>query len=206
VRPDRVIAFDYLRGFVVSLVVLRHSVLAYRQYGHFDRRHYLLSSAPIVDDAKWLGFDLIVLFDDAWFTPLLLLLSGLFVWPGLARTGSTAYCRTRLLRLGVPFAVAVLSVIPLAYYPSFRMTGATIGFAEFWTRTIFSGPWPSGPAWFLAVLLAFDIAAAVVWRPGARGNDNGAVLPPPLACFGWLAALSGWLTFRCWRCLAPCIG
>ncbi len=173
---QRIVAFDYLRGFIVVLVVLHHSMLAYAGFGHFDRVHYLWSSAPIVDASKWYGFDLIVLCSDSYFMPLMFLLSGLFVWPSLRRKGSLAYCRDRLLRLGLPFAVAVVSVMPLAFYPSFRLTGSALGFGEFWTNTIFVGPWPSGPAWFVGVLLAFDLAAAaihaIVPRVGGRGASG----------------------------------
>jgi surface polysaccharide O-acyltransferase-like enzyme len=167
-RAERVVALDYLRGCVVVLVVLHHSVLAYCRFGHFDTRHYLWSTAPIVDDAKWLGFDVLVLFNDSFFMPLMFLLSGLFVWSGLNRKGAGGYARDRLLRLGLPFAVAVLTVIPLAYYPSFRMTGATSGFFVFWSEVILSGPWPSGPAWFIGVLLGFDLLAAAVHASGWR--------------------------------------
>jgi glucans biosynthesis protein C len=192
VRLGRIVAFDYLRGFIVVLVVLHHSVLAYCRFGHFDRLHYLRSSAPIVDPAKWLGFDLIVLFNDGYFMPLMFLLSGLFAWPALTRKGSVVYCRDRLLRLGLPFAIAAVSVMPLAYFPSFRMTGATAGFGEFWTDMIVSGPWPSGPAWFVGVLLAFDLAAAAIHtifgRVAAAGAERVGSLP--LQWFGSLVVLS----------------
>ncbi len=198
-RSGRIAALDHLRGFVVVLVVLHHSVLAYCLYGHFDRRHWLWSSAPVVDSTKWLGFDVVVAFDDAWFMPLMFLLSGLFVRSSLSRKGGLAYCRDRLLRIGLPFAIAVVIVIPLAYYPSFRMTGATAGFGEFWVQTIFSGPWPSGPAWFLGVLLAFDLAAALICRPFRR-STNAWVMPRPVVCFGWLVAVSaiGYLPLLVW--------
>jgi glucans biosynthesis protein C len=218
-RPGRIVAFDYLRGFVTTLVVLHHSLLAYCQFGYFDRQHYLWSTAPIVDHSKWLGFDLIVMFNDGYFMPLMFLLSGLFVWPSLARKGSAMYCRDRLLRLGMPFAVAVTTVIPLAYYPSFRMTGSDVGFGVFWMRTVFAGPWPAGPVWFLAVLLAFDLVAALVHSVAWRAND-AATLPRPLVCFGLLTALSAlgylpllalfgptrWLTFGPFAVQASRIG
>jgi peptidoglycan/LPS O-acetylase OafA/YrhL len=188
----RIVAFDYLRGIIVVLVVLHHSVLAYTRFSHFDRLHYLWSSAPIVDASKWLGFDLIVLFNDSYFMPLMFLLSGLFVWPSLTRKGSLHFAQDRLLRLAVPFAVAVVSVVPVAYYPSFRMTGASAGFGRFWMEMVSHGPWPSGPAWFLCVLLAFDLAAAAVHpmfrRPAVDGASN--VTLRPLQYFGFLVAMS----------------
>jgi glucans biosynthesis protein C len=219
---QRIVAFDYLRGFIVVLVVLHHSVLAYTRFSHFDRVHYLWSSAPIVDTSKWLGFDLIVLFNDSYFMPLMFLLSGLFVRPSLTRKGSLAYARDRLLRLGLPFAVAVVSVIPLAYYPSFRMSGATVGFGEFWTAMVLRGPWPAGPAWFIGVLLAFDLAAAATHAVFRRGNaaSPSNFMPKPLQCFGFLVALSAvgflpllmlagpvrWLTFGPFAVQASRIG
>jgi glucans biosynthesis protein C len=161
-RGARQIGPDYLRGFVIVLVVLHHAVLAYCRFGHFDPRHYLWSTAPIVDPQRWVGFDIAVLFNDSYFMPLMFLLSGLYVGPSLGRKGREAYLLDRLRRLGLPFALAVLTVMPLAYYPSYRMTGARIGFGAFWAQTVLDGPWPSGPAWFVAVLLGFDVVAVVV--------------------------------------------
>ena len=191
-RTGRIVAIDNLRGFVVLLVVMHHSMLAYCRFGHFDRRHYLWSSAPIVDGPGWLGFDVLVLFNDSFFMPYMFLLSGLFVWPSLVRKGPAAYFRDRLLRLGLPFAVGVATLVPLAYYPSFRMTGASIGFVDFWTQTVFSGPWPSGPLWFIAVLLGFDLAGVAVYGVVWQRNDvvRRRITPAPLACFGLLVALS----------------
>jgi uncharacterized membrane protein YcfT len=88
---SRVIGLDHLRGFVIALVVLHHSVLAYCRYAHFDRQHYLLSTAPVVDSERWPGFDLLVLVNDSFFMPLMFLLAGLFVWPSLRRKGAAGY-------------------------------------------------------------------------------------------------------------------
>jgi surface polysaccharide O-acyltransferase-like enzyme len=90
-------------------------------------------------------------------------LSGLFVWPSLARKGALVFMKDRLLRLGLPFTVIVLAIMPLAYYPSFQITGSKIGFADFWWNMITIGPWPAGPAWFIWLLLAFDAVAAGLW-------------------------------------------
>ena len=163
-RSDlRLLALDQLRGFIIVLVVLHHAILAYCTFGHIDRVHYALSTAPIVDTHRWVGFDLVVMLNDGFFMPLLFLLSGLFVPGGLARKTPVQFLRRRLLRLGLPFAVAELTLVPLAYYPSFLQAGGTSGFPAFWTQTITTGPWPSGPPWFIGILLLFDVVAALLF-------------------------------------------
>jgi surface polysaccharide O-acyltransferase-like enzyme len=70
--------------------------------------------------------------------------------------------------------------MPIAYYPTFlryHLPGTTdFNFFHFWWRTLTVGPWPSGPAWFLWVLLAFDIVAAALF----------ALMPRLLKIFGLL--------------------
>ncbi len=160
-------AIDSLRTVVTLLVVLHHSILAYAAFGYFDRRHYLWSTAPVVDPQRWAGFDLIVLFNDGWFMVAMFALSGLFVRQGIARHGAAGYLRRRAIRLGLPFLAAVLVLMPFAYYPSFHLTGSPLSLWQFWYRSVMEGPWPGGPAWFLWVLLVFDCVAAMVVRPHA---------------------------------------
>ncbi|MFS3136312.1 hypothetical protein ACLRDC_13195 [Gluconacetobacter sacchari] len=70
-------AIGMLRLFLTLAVVMHHSVLAYCVFGHFDRQHYLLSTAPIVDSERWRGFDLLVLWNDTYFMALMFFISGL---------------------------------------------------------------------------------------------------------------------------------
>jgi glucan biosynthesis protein C len=184
----RLVALDHLRGFIVGLVVLHHAVLAYCRFGHIDHHHYLLSTAPVVDSQRWAGFDILVLLNDSFFMPLMFLLSGLFVWGSLSRKGAWSFFRGRSLRLGLPFAVAVLTLVPLAYYPSWLEAGGEPGFAAFWGAMLIAGPWPSGPAWFVAVLLVFDVAAALIFSLLGRATTKSE--PPtmfgPARCFAVL--------------------
>ena len=129
------VAIDYLRAFVVLLVLAHHSVIAYAPYARFDQLHYLWG-APIADIARWRGFDLLALFNDTFFMSLMFFLSGLFVWPGLVRKGGLTFLRDRSLRLALPFAIMVVLLMPIAYYPSFRMTGADPGIVAFWWQCI----------------------------------------------------------------------
>ena len=67
--------------------------------------------------------------------------------------------------------------------------------ARIWWKTVTVGPWESGPIWFLAVLLAFDMLAAVVYRvaPGiveAIGRLSTASRNRPALAFWTLLAAS----------------
>ena len=77
--------------------------------------------------------------------------------------------------------------MPIAYYPTFlryHLPGTTdFNFFHFWWRTLTVGPWPSGPAWFLWVLLALDVIA---WRTRVSGSPS---LAPGLCMSRWLASM-----------------
>ena len=184
----RLAALDRLRGFLVLLVVLHHTVLAYCTFDHIDHRHYVLSTAPVVDGARWAGFDALVTINDAYFMSLLFLLSGLFLKDGLRRKGAWGYLRGRLLRLGLPFVLVELTLMPLAYYPSWLQAGGAPGIGAFWLRTVTAGPWPSGPPWFIGVLLLFDAVAAGLFAVTGRATAGAMRTPGPLLCFSLLLA------------------
>ena len=191
-QPGRLVALDHLRGVVVALVVLHHAVLAYCRFDRIDHRAYLLSTAPIVDGDRWAGFDAVVLLNDSFFMPMMFLLSGLFVWPSLVRKGPSAYLRDRFRRLALPLLIGLPTIVPLAYYPSYLQAVGPIDPVGYWVQTVFSGPWPSGPFWFIEVLLAFDVATVSLaaclprWRVAVPPWAH----PRPVAGFALLVAAS----------------
>jgi surface polysaccharide O-acyltransferase-like enzyme len=148
-------ALDRARTLITVLVVLYHSASNYTYFGHGD-------------PDRWIGFDLAVLFNDSFFMSLMFLISGLFVPDGLKKKGVNAFLHDRIWRLGFPFMVSIFVTMPIAYYPTFlryHFPGTTdFSFLHFWRRTLTTGPWPSGPAWFLWALLVLDTLAAVFWR------------------------------------------
>jgi peptidoglycan/LPS O-acetylase OafA/YrhL len=143
-------ALDRGRTFITMLVLIHHSVIAYTYFGHTDRDAFL-------------GFDCVVMFNDSFFMAAMFFLSGLFVWPSLQRKGTGWFLRDRCWRLGLPFVVCALLLMPVAYYAVSLRYHPEIGFAAFWWNMVTVGPWPSGPAWFVWVLLALDVVAAVVY-------------------------------------------
>ena len=147
----RNLSLDRGRTFLTLVVLLHHAVIPYTYFGHTDAK-------------SWIGFDMIVLATDSFFMAMFFFLSGLFVWPGIARKGPLNYLSDRLLRLGLPFVICAFTIIPLAYYAISLRHHPEVGFSEFWWTTITKGPWPSGPIWFLWVLFAFDLVACLLFR------------------------------------------
>src|SRR4051795_12330248 len=156
---ERIVPLDRARTFITLLVVLHHSVMNYTWFGNGDRM-------------RWLGFDLVVLFNDSFFMACMFFISGLFVRDSLARRGPADFLTNRAWRLGVPFLVSIFAVMPIAYYASFLRYHAPgtvdFNFFHFWYHMVTIGPWPSGSAWFLWVLLALDAIAALLWAAAPR--------------------------------------
>ncbi len=166
-RDLRVPAFDYLRSWGVLLVVLHHAVLAYVTFGFLNPLDPMQTFSPIVDSLKWIGFDRIALLNDTFFMPLLFFVSGLFVWTSLQRRGFVRFLYARFIRLGVPFILGLLVIIPVAFYPTVLenrlVYGVSKGFGTFWLDYVQGGFNPPGPFWFIWLLLAFDALAALWW-------------------------------------------
>jgi hypothetical protein len=171
---DRNAALDRARTFITVLVLANHAVVAYTAFGRFYPNHYLWSSAPIVDSQRWIGFNILTLFNDAFFMCLMFLLSGLFVWPSLQRKSVGHFLRDRMLRLGLPFLAMLFVLMPIAYYASFRLTGSKLGFFEFYLQNFRQGIWFDGPGWFIWFLLLLDLLAIPVFflAPGLIAAIN----------------------------------
>jgi hypothetical protein len=195
----RSIAINYLRAFITLLVLAHHAVLAYHPYAAapgttLNGPDRWWTAFPVVDSQRWAGFAVLAGFNDIFFMALMFFLSGLFVWKSLQRKGSGQFVRDRALRLGLPFIVAAAVVAPLAYYPSYLQTGAS-GVAGFWQQWKSLGNWPAGPAWFVWVLLTFDLIAAAMflvmpkWGE-ALGRISSRADRRPIIFFGLFVLLS----------------
>jgi surface polysaccharide O-acyltransferase-like enzyme len=184
--PVRVVALDRARSFITLLVVLYHSVLDYTWFGDGGKQ-------------RWLGFDLVALFNDSFFMACMFFLSGLFVCGSLARHGPAGFLKRRGWRLGVPYLVSIFFVVPISYYADFlryRPPGtADFNVFHYWWQMLAVGPWPSGAVWFLWVLLALDAIAALLWVTArgaidALGRAIDALRDRPIMAFVAFAAFS----------------
>src|SRR5579872_944641 len=116
------------------MVIAHHSSLAYTTFAYFDKQDMFRSTAPIVDVTRWVFFDYAENFNDVFFMSLMFFISGLFVYQSLHKHGTLGFIRDRFLRLGVPFLFAVVFLMPIAYYPSWQLTGQSTGFLNFYKR------------------------------------------------------------------------
>src|SRR5258708_4245545 len=144
-------ALDRARTFITMLVLIHHGVSACTCSGHTGRQSFL-------------GFDGVVLLKVSFFMSAMFFLSGLCVWPSLKRKGTGWFLRDRWWRLGLPFVICALILMPIAYYAVELRLHPDVSFPAFWWKTITVGPWMIGPAWFVWVLLALDVIAALVYR------------------------------------------
>src|SRR6266508_1266363 len=127
----RIVALDRARTFITRWVLIQHSAVNYTHFGSGDKM-------------RWLGFDLVVLFNDSFFMACMFLISGLFVHGSLSRRGVSNFLQDRAWRLGIPFLVSIFVLMPIAYYPTFlryHLPGTTdFNFLHFWLRTLTVDP------------------------------------------------------------------
>ena len=121
------LALVNLRAIVILIVLAFHSVLPYLAFlpptpYPFDSAPYQWLAFPIIDSQRWFGFDLFCAWQDVGLMSLMFFLSGLFVPSSLASKGSWKFLSDRLLRIGLPMALAAIFLAPLAYYAAYRTT------------------------------------------------------------------------------------
>lgn len=165
---SRRIDLDYLRVFVVLLVLYHHSIIAYATFAYINPENPIATFSPVVNEQRLEFFDLIIAYNDVYFMQLMFFISGLFVWKSLGKKGIKNFLVNRLKRLGIPFIICVPIIVPLAYYPAVLevqlIYGGDTSYMDFWSHMIKNGFSTAGPLWFLWVLLVFDFIAAVLYH------------------------------------------
>jgi peptidoglycan/LPS O-acetylase OafA/YrhL len=193
------IPLGYLRAIIIVLVLVHHTAVAYLlpvapppASSLVEYLHSIRAISPVIDVVHSRLFFFVIFFNDRFFMPLMFFVSGLFVWGSLQKKGRLVFFRDRVIRLGIPFIVMVI-LAPITYYTSYLQTRSSAGPLSFWQQWMSLGDWPTGPAWFLWLLLAFDIVVITlsVLTRGRRDFPNkipSAVMRRP-GTFFWLLVL-----------------
>lgn len=143
------------------LVVAHHAALAYNTFSHYNPSSYIKSTAPVVDAVRFAPLDCFVGWNGLFFMSRMFLISGLFVAPSITRKGLGKFLADRAKRLGIPFIIAVGTLIPIAYYPSWLLNKSA-GQGGFLGRFFTIDGWSPGPLWFVWVLLGFCVIVTII--------------------------------------------
>ncbi len=194
------LALDNLRAIVILIVLAFHSVMAYVKWiptstPVFDSPPYNWRSFPIIDSERFFGFDLFCAWQDIYLMSLMFFLSGLFVWPSLVRKRNRGFLRDRVVRLGLPYVFGLVVLMPLAFYPTYRVTAVNPSLLAYWQEWRALPFWPNGQLWFLWQLLVLNfLVVGVNWIApnalSALGRWSAAVGQRPGRYFAALVAVT----------------
>lgn len=178
---------DNLRVLVIAAVVVFHTATAYLGGPSW----YFMQRAT---SSVWSTATLPAQVIAAFALGPLFLVAGWFSARSLARRGTGAFARARLLRLGTPLIVFIFLINGLAGYVGQLGQGQHPSLAGF-LGTSFA----VGPMWFVAALLTFSLAYAVLRRlrvPPAERRRSGAQVVVVAAAA--LIAVTAFLTWQRW--------
>jgi hypothetical protein len=169
-----------MRAFVVAGLVIFHSAVVFAAG----------ASWFVKDPRPSAGFTVFLLWGSLWGMPLLFLVSGMGARYAMRTRSPAVFARERLARLGIPFAVGLVVLVPPMFYleklaqpafhePYWRFWLSFMNVPALARGLLPSGSWTSGgtefdPAhlWFLYVLLIFSIALLPLFAylRGPRGR------------------------------------
>ncbi|OJX12234.1 MAG: hypothetical protein BGO77_03535 [Caedibacter sp. 37-49] len=184
---NRHVFIDYLRGFLVALVVLDHACHAYTEY--YSKFWFF------PDFETSIFFDIFHLHNDSFMMPSLFFLAGLFVLPSLQRRGYLSFAKERFLRLIIPYLVGLPLISPLLSYPRYLLNeNANISYWQYLTE-VWVNRLQAGPFWFLYYLVLLSTIAVILYAVVPKlfifiGRFASWLIEKPLRGFAIFALMS----------------
>ncbi|WP_030457068.1 acyltransferase family protein [Herbidospora cretacea] len=177
-RPE----LDLIRTVVVFGLIFGHAALVFDADDDFYVKNADTTSVTTV----LAGFVVI------WAMPMLFLVSGVAAFSSLRKRGAGGFVKDRLLRLGLPLVVAVVTIVPIPQWIRSGMTESYWAFLpEFFDVHLNLADFPfvldgeyfeAGHLWFVVLLVAWSLilAATARWIPSDYGflARRGFVLLP----------------------------
>jgi glucans biosynthesis protein C len=179
---DRLLFFDMVRNLAMLSVVLYHAVAAYST----------ITPHWSVHDGTSIVADWIRELFDVFMMPVFFFVAGYFAVPSLEKQGAGKFINAKLRRLGVPWLLAILVIVPVARYGTLMKSGSDVvhlSFGQYWVEylkgvgTFYVGPWTGDRMnqmhfWFLFLLLTLFIVLALVYAVGnRRGRPSNSPRP-----------------------------
>ncbi len=158
-RP-RLFFLDNLRAFAIVMVIVLHASITYMAY------------APewwyVLDPDRSVTFTWLVLVVDVPIMPVLFFVAGYFALPSLQRRGLEGFIREKVVRLAIPWILAVVFLAPLVTYMTYVSRDNPMGYLEFWTTDFWGPMFQQAVYWFLGVLFACFLGLAWVYAASTR--------------------------------------
>lgn len=169
----RMYFFDYLRTFIVLLVIVFHVAIGY------------MAKAPqwwyVVDTQKNGIFDLFVMNTDVFIMPAMFFIAGYFALPVLHKKGIGIFMREKFFRIVVPWLVGVLLFAPaITYMIWYSRTDSPPAYSDYLVKHFFTAAtFNHAHYWFLGVLAWFFLLLACFYRfkPAAFQRNSAASTP-----------------------------
>lgn len=149
----RIYYLDYLRVFIVFVVIYLHSllpfVMGYEWTINNTAKDYPLTSASTIIDV--------------FIMPIMFFIAGYFAFPSI-RKGFKAFVAGKVFRIFIPWVIGILFLAPIISYLGLLQRGIIdISYIAFWTRGDFLNPFNQHHFWFLISLFLFFMIFALVY-------------------------------------------
>ncbi len=173
IAPARISFLDNLRYSMVMLVLVYHSVGAYA----------IVAPHWVIHDTPSFAADMIRELFDVFMMPALFFIAGYLALNSLEKKGAWEFLKDKVRRLLIPWALAVLIVLPLAIYD--QPIKPVSPFWKFWLWYMSSfevrlrltqapeGPTTQAIYWFISLLFAFFLLFAFVFVLSRRWRSEG---------------------------------
>ena len=190
-KTNRLYWMDNLRTVIIFLVVMYHVGGVYESAG-------MWGSFWIVDDPdtiSWVGIMGVAF--DIFIMPTMFFISGYLTPNSLARKGTWGYVQGKFKRLMIPWALAVLTLIPLYKVIFLYSRGLP---QEHWTTYFhISSPNSQNWLWFLPLLFVFDMLYLLLAKLNIRFDKfslKWAVVGTFVVGVVYSMLIGSWLGFR----------
>ncbi len=168
-HKQRQVYIDNLRLFIIINVVIMHLAVTYSGSGGWYYKDY-----EGIGQIAYVIFGLWQSFTQAYFMGFLFLISGYFVASSYNKKGCTGFLKDRLIRLGVPTLIYMLTINPFIVYVQLAGQWERPTFLKYYTDYIiqldFVGA--SGPLWFAFTLLIFNCVYAIVRSLSKQSSET----------------------------------
>jgi glucan biosynthesis protein C len=163
-ESTRIYFLDHLRAALIILVVLHHVALVYGGGAAF---YYV--EPPLTDPLAYLVLLVFILCNQAWFMGALFLIAGYFTPGSYDRKSTDSFLKSRMVRLGIPLLIWVFVLSPLSSIGFWYIPSAFTGITDPLTWGAYPFLIGLGVAWFLALLLIFNLGYAA-WREPSKNE------------------------------------